>query len=362
MNEGNNFKFVSLSTGTLIRAVLVLIVVAVLWVLRDLALILLTSIVIASFMESAVPFFRKFKIDRVFGVVIAYIFFFLIFLGIFYAFAPLLLTEVYNLSVLLSKYVPDVGILNYFKSEEFSGAKDIVASFSGNSISLGNLLATSKAFVQNLSTGFLQTLSIAFGSIFNVVLIFIISFYLSIQEKGIENFLRIIIPNKYEDYAVDLWHRSQKKIALWVRGQLLAGLLVAVLIYLALSLVGIEYALLLSIIAGIMTLVPYGMLIAVIPAISFAFISEGITSALIVAAIYTIVSQFESFLFTPLIINKVVGLSPLVVILAVLIGYQLGGFWGLVLSVPVAVFFMELLGDLEKRKIFIKEHPEQRNG
>ena len=116
MNEGNNFKFVSLSTGTLIRAVLVLIVVAVLWVLRDLALILLTSIVIASFMESAVPFFRKFKIDRVFGVVIAYIFFFLIFLGIFYAFAPLLLTEVYNLSVLLSKYVPDVGILNYFKS------------------------------------------------------------------------------------------------------------------------------------------------------------------------------------------------------------------------------------------------------
>lgn len=362
MNDDRGITSVSISTGTLLRFIFILLGLFLIWVLRDLMLIVLTSIVIASFTESALPFLKKIKIDRVFGVAILYIFSFLLFLGIFYAFAPLLLTEIYNISVLLSSYVPDLEILNYFKSEEFSGAKDIVASFSGSSISLGNLLATSKAFVTNLSTGFLQTLSVAFGSIFNVVLIFIISFYLSIQEKGIENFLRIIIPNKYEDYSVDLWNRSQKKIALWVRGQLLVGFLIAVLIYLALSLIGIDYALVLAIIAGIMTLIPYGMLIAVIPAISFAFISGGLTSALVVAGVYTIVSQFESFLFTPLIINKVVGLSPLMVILAVLIGYQLGGFWGLILSVPAAVFIMELMNDVEKRKTFIKEHKEHKNG
>ncbi len=131
---------------------------------------------------------------------------------------------------------------------------------------------------------------------------------------------------------------------------MLSGFLVAVLMYLALSLVGVQYALLLAIIAGIMTLVPYGIFIALIPAVSFAFVNGGISSALIVTAVYIIISQFESFLFTPLIINKVVGLSSLVSILAVLIGYQLGGFWGIVLSVPVAVVVMEFLGDLEKKR------------
>jgi len=355
MHEHKSITPVSISNGTLFRLVFILIGVFLIWVLRDLALILLTSIVIASFMESGVPFFKKIKIGRVFGVSLLYIFSFLLFLGIFYAFAPLLLTEIYNISVFLSAYVPNLGILNYFKSEEFSGAKDIVASLSGSHVSLTNLLATSKAFVQNLSSGFLQTLSVAFGSIFNVVLIFIISFYLSIQEKGLENFLRIILPNRYEDYAVDLLYRTQRKIALWARGQMLAGLLVAILIYLALSLLGINYALMMAIIAGIMTFIPYGMLLAVIPAMSFAFISNGFSGALIVVGVYTIVGQFESFLFTPLIINKVVGLSPLVVILAVLIGFKLGGFWGIVLSVPVAVFCMELMNDVEKRKTLIKE-------
>ncbi len=69
-----------------------------------------------------------------------------------------------------------------------------------------------------------------------------------------------------------------------------------------------------------------------------------------VAGAYFIIHQFESFLFTPLIIKKVTGLSPLIVILAVLAGFQLGGFWGLILSIPFAVFFMELVSDIEKRK------------
>ncbi len=72
--------------------------------------------------------------------------------------------------------------------------------------------------------------------------------------------------------------------------------------------------------------------------------------ALIVAGSYLIVHQFETFLFTPLIIKRVVGLTPLVVILSVLIGFELGGFWGMVLSIPVAVFIMELTNDIESVK------------
>lgn len=349
MLEKNNANFISISTGTIIRFFAVGLGLYLIWFLRDLFLVILTSIMIASFVESAVPYFKKIKINRVFGVVILYALSILFLAFLFYLFAPLLITEVYNFSVFLSSYVPDSSILNYFSNEAFSGAKDIVRNLS-HSLSLTSLLTTSEAFITNLSGGFFQVLSVAFGSVFNVIMIVLISFYLSIQEKGIENFLRIILPVKHEEYAVDLWERSRRKIALWMKGQMLLGILITILTYLILSLLGIQYALLLAIIAGIMELVPYGILVSLIPAVSFSYLSGGISSALMVAGAYVILHQFEVFLFSPLIIKSVVGLSPLVVILAALVGFELGGFWGLVLAIPVAVFIMELMSDIEKKK------------
>ena len=358
MTEKDKVTNISISTGSIIRVFLVALGFFLVWYLRDLVLILMTSIVLASFVESTVPFFKKIKFGRVFGIVTLYVVTLLILAGIFYLFAPLLITEVYNFSKFLSDYIPNSSLINYFQNDAFSGAKDIVTNLSHN-LSINNLLDTSKAFVTNLSGGFFQTLSAAFGNIFNVILIIIISFYLSIQEKGIENFLRIILPLKYEEYAVDLWERSRIKIALWLKGQMLISLIIAILIYLVLSLIGIQYALLLAIVAGIMQLVPYGVLIAVIPAIAFAYMSGGISTALVVGLVYLIVHQFETFLFTPLIIKRVVGLTPLIVILSVLIGFELGGFWGMVLSIPVSVFIMELSNDIEKRKVITRINAEK---
>lgn len=333
----------------MVRAVLVLLSVFLLWFLRDLALVLLTAIVIASFVESAVPYFGRIGINRVFGIVVLYATSLFALAGVFYLFAPLLITEVYNFSTFISTYIPGVSFLNYFQDEAFSGAKDIVSSL-GNDFSLAALFSVSKAFVLNISGGFFQTLSIAFGSVFNFILIVLISFYLSIQERGIENFLRLIFPAQHEDYVVDLWERSRRKIALWMKGQMVLGVVVAVLIYLILSLLGIEYALLLAIIAGVMEIIPYGIWVAMIPAFTFSYLSGGISSALMVAGAYLIIHQFEVFLFAPLIIKKIVGLSPIVIILSALIGFELGGFWGLVLAIPVAVIVMEFLSDIEKNK------------
>lgn len=357
MSNGSH-NSISISTGTILRALLVLLGVFLIWKLWDLVLVILTAIVIASFVESTAPYFKKIRIGRVFGIVILYVSGTAILAGIFYLFAPLLITEIYNLAQLLASYAPGVDFLNYFQNEAFSGAKDIVSNISQN-LSLDSLLSASKAFITNLSSGFFTTLSVAFGSIFNVILIVIISFYLSIQEKGIENFLRVILPNKYEDYVLDLWIRSRRKIALWVRGQMLVALLVAILTYLTLSLLGIQYALLLAIIAGFMQLVPYGIFIAIIPAVSFSYLAGGFSTALMVAGAYLIIHQFENYLFTPLIIKRVVGLSPLVIILALLIGIKLAGFWGLILAIPGAVVFMELIGDIEKHKIFTRTKNEE---
>ncbi|OGI67934.1 hypothetical protein A2738_03750 [Candidatus Nomurabacteria bacterium RIFCSPHIGHO2_01_FULL_42_15] len=353
MLEKNSLTSISITTGTMVRAILVLLVVFLIWFLRDLVLVVLTSIVIASFVESAVPYFNKLHMHRVVGIVVLYIFSLTILAGVFYLFAPLLITEIYNFSNFISAYIPGVSFFDFFKNEEFSGAKDIISSL-GNNFSISSLFSVSKAFVLNLSGGFFQTVSVAFGSFFNFILIVIISFYLTIQEKGIENFLRLIFPIDQEDYVVDLWERSRRKIALWMKGQVVLGVVVGVLIYLVLSLLGIEYALLFAIIGGIMEMVPYGILVSMIPVFSFSYLTSGLSSALVVAGAYFIIHQFEVFLFAPLIIKKIVGLSPIVIILSALIGFELSGFWGLVLAIPAAVIVMEFLSDLEKRKILAR--------
>jgi predicted PurR-regulated permease PerM len=354
MFEKNGANSISISNGTIIRIILILAFAYLLWILRDLILVVLTSIVIASFIEFIVPRFKKIGIGRVFGVVIIYVISISLLATLFYLLAPLLITEVYNFASFISQYAPGVDFLNYFNNEAFSGAKDIVTNISGK-LSVETLLATSKAFINNLSSGFFTTLSVAFGSIVNVVLIIVISFYFSVQEKGIENFLRIILPLKYEEYVVDLWSRTERKIALWMRGQLLLGVLIAILTYLVLAISGIQYAFLLAIIAGVTELVPYGILIALAIAVTFSYLSGGVAIALFVLGAFLIIHLFEIYLFSPLVIKKATGLSPLIIILAVLIGVELGGFWGLVLSIPATMLFMEIMNDIEKNKTTIRE-------
>ncbi len=355
MQEKDKTTMISVSTSTMIRAVLVLLGFFLIYYLRDLVLVILTAIVIASFIESASNRLKRIRIGRIFGIVLIYVVSLAFLAGVFYLFAPLLITEVYNFSVLLSNYIPDSSILNFFQNDAFSGAKDAVANLSDH-ISLSTLLSTSKAFVLNLSGGFFEALSSAFGSIFNVVLIVIISFYLSIQEKGIENFLRIVVPPKHEDYAVVLWERVRHKIALWIKGQMMLGLIVAILVYLVLSILGIQYALLLAVLTGLFELVPYGMIVSMVPAIGLGYLSSGFSGALMVGGAYFIIHQFEAYLLAPLIVKRVTGLSPLVVILAILIGYDLAGLWGVILAIPVAVFITELLNDIEKQKVFTREN------
>lgn len=359
MFEKRDITHISITTGTMVRMLLLLLGVFLFWYLNGLIMVFLTAVVISSFVESFIPYFQKIKINRVLGVVILYIVSILMLGGLFYLFAPLLITEVYNFATFMSSYIPGVSFLDYFQNAAFSGAKDIVANLP-HSLSLPALFSVSRAFIVNLSGGFFQTLSVAFGGIFNVILIVLISFYLSVQEKVIENFLRIILPIKHEDYIVDLWHRSRRKIALWVKGQMLLGLLITVLTYLVLSLLGVQYALLLALIAGIFELVPYGILVALAPAVAFSFLSGGLSTALMVAGAYLIIHQFEVFLFSPLIIKSVVGLSPIVIILSALVGFELGGLWGMLIAIPVAIFLVELLSDIEKHKVFARTKNEQK--
>ena len=339
---------VSISTGSILKVILFGFLVLAITKLYELILVLLTAIVLATFVEGGVQRLSKYKIGRTLSVVFIFGALMVFFVGLFYLFVPLLVSELSNVITIVSQYIPKG--TNLLSSNNISDANAVISSFSDKG-SLGEVAKSLQLVSTKISGGFIDTLSGVFGGLLNFALIFVISFYLSIQEKGIEKFLRIVTPLKNEAYIIDLWGRSQKKIGLWIRGQLVLGLIVAVLTYLGLAIFGVPNALLLALLAGVFELIPFGIFLAVIPAVSFAFIEGGISLALMVGGFYLIIQQFESYLIQPLVVKKVIGISPLVVILSVLMGAILAGFWGLILAAPAAVPLLEYMNDVEKDKI-----------
>ena len=205
-------------------------------------------------------------------------------------------------------------------------------------------------YISSFSVGFFGIVSAAFGGAMSFVLIIVLSFYLSMQEKGVENFLKIIIPARHENYAVGLWQRWKKKIGLWLQGQILLGFIVGVLVYIGLTLMQVEYALTFALLAAIFELIPiFGPILSAIPPVMVALVQSP-TLALEVGILYIIIQQFENHLIYPLVVRKIVGVPSIMVILALVIGLKVGGFFGILLAIPLAVVAIEILDDINYRK------------
>lgn len=354
MKESNNTN-ISISTGTIIRIALIALLVFAAFKLNVLILSVLTAIVIASFVQSAVHKLKPYIKNRAIAVFLIYITIIVLFIGLSSVFIPVFIGEMSNLVAQLNNYIPSGSVLNTFQPDAISGAKDIVGTISGNA-SLGDVIESAKNLIGTFSGGLVDIVGKAFGSIFYLFATIIISFYLSIREGGIENFLRVIIPGKQEEYVVNIWKRTEKKIGLWLQGQMLVGLIIGVLTYLGLTIIGVQYSLVLSIFTAICLLIPFGIFIALPVATIFAYINGGITIATLTVVFYLILQQFESYLISPLIVKKVIGVSSLAVILAVLAGAELAGVWGVILAVPFSVALFEVFDDIEKKKIIARNN------
>jgi predicted PurR-regulated permease PerM len=352
MPDHNKNHTVSLSVKSIMQIILAGFLLVAAYQLRDLVLVLLTAIVISSFIETFVKKMGKIGVGRTLSVVIFFLLSFFILAAIFYLFVPVLVVELTSIGPTISHYLPTSDTIKSL-SDATSGTAGFFSKLLNGS-SLTNFEETIKVLVSSSSGGFFQALYFTFGGITNLVLVVVISFLLSVQENGIENFLHLIISPKYEDYIVGLWERAQRKIGLWFQGQLLLGIIVGTLIFLGLSIFGVKYALVLALITALLELIPFGMILAMVPAIFFSYLDGGFTLAAIVTGFYFIVHQFESYLIAPLIVKKIIGISPLAIILSILIGLQLAGFWGVILAVPVAVFVIEYASDVQKNKALAK--------
>jgi len=332
-----------ISTASVFRAVLVVLSFVLLYLLSDVVVILLFSIVVASAVSPFASWFQKHGIPRIISVLALY----LMVLAAVAVLSSLVLPSVLDQLSSMSAYIPKFTnqLTTSLDTVQRGAPKyfDFVAE-------LQNIVEMLSGYLQQFSQSAFNLAIGAFGGLFSFIAIIVISFYLSVMKNGIQNFLAAIVPERYEEYITDLWRRVEIKVGLWLQGQMLLALIVGLLVFVGLTLLQVKFALVFAILAMVLEIIPIaGPVLAAIPAILMAYIQSP-TLGLWVLVMWVVIQQAENHLLVPLVLGKTTGMHPVVVILAILIGAQLAGIVGALLGVPVATIIVELLEDMARLK------------
>lgn len=341
---------IEINTSTILRFILVILFFVFLYILKDVLIIFLFALIIASAISPFANWLDEKRFPRLLGVLLLYLVVLALVVGVLSLIIPYVSQDISQLTSALPQFVAKVST----SLEKVQQGSPQYLDFLSE---IQNILQGFSDYLQQSSQSIIGLVVSIFGGVMSAIAILIISFYLSVTKKGIESFLGSIVPEKYEDYAIDLWKRAEFKVGLWFQGQLLLGLIMGLLVYVGLSLMGIKFALILGFLAAILEIVPIvGPVLAAIPAIFIAFLLSPVLG-LWVLAFYVIVQQLENHLLVPVVLGKTVGLNPVIVIIALLIGQQLAGIPGMILSVPVATIIVEMMDDFAKHKDSRRNNP-----
>jgi len=338
----NNSQSISVSTETIFRVLTVAAIIVGVFLVKEIVIALFLAIIIASAIEPGILWMKERRIPRIVGAILIYLLVLAMFFAVIYLIVPILYDETIRFTSTYSAI--KTGVLESVR--EFSSFP-VLSYFTE---SLANFFAVPSDYLAKFQGGIFDFASAAFGGVLTFFLAAVFSFYLATKEGGIDDFLRLVSPLRYEEYVIDLWQRSQKKLGRWLRTQMLLGAIVGVLIFFSLTFLGMENALLFAALAGFLEIIPVaGPILAAIPAVLIAFLQDPMY-ALWIVLLYIGVQQIESNVIVPVVMRKAVGLSPLVVLIALAVGAKLGGVIGIILAVPVTVIIAELISDWDKKK------------
>ncbi|TAL19625.1 AI-2E family transporter [Patescibacteria group bacterium] len=324
------------STGTIIKTVLVLLGLVLLFVVRDILLIFFVALILSALIVPLAEKLEERKVPRALTVLGVYILLIVLLLLIVSSLIPPIVGELRelaaNFSVVWQKTLASIGALS-----AFGQGLGVAEGFGG----LEALSAQIPRFVQSAFTG----LTGAAGGLFSLVIVFVLTFYMVVEGEGVKRFIRLLAPAEYETYVVGILTRVQKKLGSWMRAQLILSGIVALLVYIALLILGMPYALVLALLSGLLEFVPYaGPVLGAIPGVLIA-LSISPLKALLVLAAYLLVQQIENHLLVPKISQKIIGINPIVSILALLLGARLAGFLGVLVAIPIAASLTMLVED-----------------
>lgn len=185
----------------------------------------------------------------------------------------------------------------------------------------------------------------------NLLLIPVVAFYLMRDWDVLMARLRGMLPRASEPTITKLAHESDQMLGAFLRGQLLVMAALAAIYSIGLSLLGVDLALLIGLVAGLISFVPYlGTIVGVAAAVVASLFQFGeLWHVVAVLAVFSVGQTIEGFVLQPLLIGDRIGLHPVAVIFAIMAGGQLFGFVGVLLALPVAAVLAVVLRHLYSR-------------
>ncbi|MBN1778765.1 MAG: AI-2E family transporter [Candidatus Buchananbacteria bacterium] len=351
--EVNKNITINVSTGTILKIIGIILALLFLWLVRDVVLVIFIAIIFAALIEPMVNNLERKKLPRSLSVILLYVAIILFLTLVVRLLIPPIAEQVNNLTVQFPK-IWQQATANFDSIKNYSDQQ----GFLGNVQQGLQTLQKSLAGAAGSAYGFIVTV---FRNVVNFFLILVITFYLVVQRDSLGKSLKIASPIKYHNYLDDLAIRIQQKIGAWARGQLILGLIIGILSFIGLIFLLPQYALVLAIVAGITELIPYlGPVLGAIPAVFLGFtVSPG--HGLAVLILYIIIQQLENNVVVPQVMRRQLGLNPIVIIIAMLIGTRLIGMVGLILAVPVVTALDVVFKDFFRKSEIAKIKNEADN-
>ena len=319
---------VGVSYRTVVYTILTLLSLWILFVVRDVIFLLMAAFVVMAGLRPFVDRIEKFKIPRSIAIVLTYVILASVIALIATLIIPPLVWQFQKMLEQLQEYI--LPLLPFLESST-DNLTDQIPKLSQN--------------VLKITTG-------VFSTVVGFFTFGIITFYMLVERRHFKTFLDNLIGRKAERKVSVIIVSIERKLGAWVIGQLALAVIVGVITYIGLTLLGVEFALSLSIIAGIFEIVPIiGPIISAIPAVLVALTMSPMM-ALLVAGLFFVVQQLENNIFVPIVMRRAVGIPPIVTILALAIGGKLAGVAGIMLAVPLVVamqvIFQSLVIENEK--------------
>jgi len=308
-------KKVEISHRTIIFTVFFIISLWFLYQIRGIILVLFLSLIFSSAFSPLVSKLEKYKIPRRLSIFLIY----------FLIIGTLILSVVSLVPVLIS---------------QTNSLLEQLPSFL-NKIGFFKLDLHLSDYSQELISVPANVLKVILSTASNIIGLFaflVINFYILMERSRLKQRLDFLFSGKTSKKAEKLVLKTEKELGGWVRAEIILMFIIGVASYLGLRLLDIDYALPLALIAGFLELVPnIGPTLSMVPAVIVGFADSSIMGIAVIC-LYFLIQQVENHFVVPKVMQKVVGLHPLVTILALMIGLKIGGVTGTLLAVPFVLF------------------------
>ncbi len=335
----NSQKILDISWETIFKISIAIIVFYLLFAIRDIFVWFIFALIISVLFNPAIEFlYRKLRIPRIIAVVFIYVGILGIFSLLVYLIVPLFSHEIREFVKVLPLYFEKISPpLKGLGFSAFSDFETFVQSFGST--------------LEKMANNIMNVLFTFFGGVSTTLFVITTAFFLSAEKSLAERVIFLIFPKKYEAQALTIWGDVRNKVAGWFGARILACLFVGVAAYITFVLFNVNYPFTLALLAGALNFIPY-IGAAITGVLLFLILFPiSILKAVFVLIAFVLIQQVEGNIVSPILMKKITGLPPALVIVSLVIGGKLWGVLGAILVIPLAGIIFEFTKEfLQKKK------------